>query len=77
MGRARYNNLFFILEGITLHGQHHWIPKNFMKEKVFEFWLDLFPILRTHIYYEQVQSGCYFLLSWSSQHNDMDIVHQM
>ena len=34
MGRARYNNLFFILEGITLHGHHHWIPKNFMKEKV-------------------------------------------
>lgn len=76
IGRARYNNLSFILDQIALCDPHYWIPKNFMRERALEFWVDLVPSSDTLMYYEQVQSGCYFMLSWFNQHKGIDIVYQ-
>lgn len=42
MGKARWNNLSFIIEGLSLHSPHHGTPKNFA---VVEGLLYTFPIL--------------------------------
>lgn len=41
-----------------------------------EFGVIYFPSSDAHMGYQQIQSGCCLLLTWSSQHNVISIVNQ-
>lgn len=52
---------------------HHWTPKTFI---AVEAPLILIGFILIPMCYQQVQSSCYFLLTWSTQHNIVNIEDQ-
>lgn len=55
---------------------HHWTPKNFTEPEGPLILIGFIPYPRMPVCYQQVQSSCYFLLTWSSQHNVVNIEDQ-